>query len=607
MMRVASRDRNRESVRRRDWTLQIDAPGERTMRPSYDTSPGLLLFHARAFLAATSAILMLASCVGKPSPSAEANRTRSLKANVNTIVVIYAENRSFDNLYGNFPGANGIATVIAANGEPTAAYHSQKDRDGKTLLPTLPQTWGGVTARGASTVITQAQSAGLPNRPFQIETAFEKGAGVTLTTASVTRDLYHRFFENQMQINGGKNDMFAAWTDAGGLTMGHFDYSKSAIYGLAKQYVLADNFFQGAFGGSFLNHQYLICACAPEYPDADLAPAKPSITVLNTDALGKFTPQLTTASSSPASALDGPPVYVRSGNLTPKNYFGDGKFYAINTMHPAYQPSGNAPQDAAHALYADPGKPTTLPAQTAATIGDRLTAKGVSWKWYAGAWDNAADDGVKPPDEKRTVIYAGDPNGIASPTSVDFQPHHQPLNYYAAFDPVLHAGERAAHLKDYDNLLSDIASGSLPAVVFYKPEGLYNQHEGYANLVDGDMKIADLVTRLQASPQWSSMVIVITYDEFGGVWDHVAPPKADLLGPGTRIPAIIISPLAKKGRVDHTPYDTGSILRLITRRFDLEPLPGVMRRDAALRTAHSPPMGDLTAALDLPDAGANSR
>jgi acid phosphatase len=560
----------------------------------------------RALLAATSALLLLASCVGTtPSPSAEAGRTRALQASINTIVVIYAENRSFDNLYGNFPGANGIATVIAANGKPTAAYHPQKDRDGKTPLPTLPQTWGGVTARGGSPVITQAQSAGLPNRPFQIETAFAKNTGVTLSTASVTRDLYHRFFENQMQINGGKNDMFAAWADAGGLTMGHFDYSKSAIYGLAQQYVLADNFFQGAFGGSFLNHQYLICACAPEYPDADLATAKPSITVLNTDASGKFTAQLTTASSSPASALDGPPAYVRSGNLTPRNYFGDGKFYAVNTMQPAYQPSGNAPQDVGHALYADPAKPTTLPAQAAATIGDRLTAKGVGWKWYAGAWDNAIDDGVKPPAEKRTVIYAGDANGIATITSVDFQPHHQPLNYYAAFDPVAHAGERAAHLKDYNDLLGDIASGTLPAVAFYKPEGLYTQHEGYANLVDGDAKIADLVSRLQASPQWASMVIVITYDEFGGVWDHVAPPKADLLGPGTRIPAVIVSPFAKKRFVDHTQYDTASILRLITRRFDLEPLPGVTAREAALKVAHSPPMGDLTAALDLSGVGAN--
>ena len=149
-------------------------------------------------------------------------------------------------------------------------------------------------------------------------------------------------------------------------------------------------------------------------------------------------------------------------------------------------------------------------------------------------------------------------------------------------------------------LVSQItANGKLPPVAFYKPEGVYNQHEGYANLADGDARIADLVAKLQASPQWSNMVIVITYDEFGGVWDHVAPPKGDLIGPGTRIPAIIVSPLAKKGTVDHTQYDTASILRLITRRFGLDTLAGLASRDAALSAAGGQPMGDLTNALNL--------
>jgi acid phosphatase len=95
------------------------------------------------------------------------------------------------------------------------------------------------------------------------------------------------------------------------------------------------------------------------------------------------------------------------------------------------------------------------------------------------------------------------------------------------------------------------------------------------------------------------MVIVITYDEFGGTWDHVAPPQGDLLGPGARIPALIISPFAKRGTVDHTQYDTESILRLITRRFDLEVLQGIVQRDAGLRAHGAPLMGDLTDALDL--------
>jgi acid phosphatase len=96
------------------------------------------------------------------------------------------------------------------------------------------------------------------------------------------------------------------------------------------------------------------------------------------------------------------------------------------------------------------------------------------------------------------------------------------------------------------------------------------------------------------------MVIVITYDEYGGQWDHVAPPRGDLIGPGTRIPAIIVSPFAKAGTVDHTQYDTASILRLVTNRLALPLLPGLAARDAALVANGSTPMGDLTNALILP-------
>jgi acid phosphatase len=521
--------------------------------------------------------------------------TRALRSKIDTVVVIFAENRAFDNLYGNFPGAHGLSEVIDRDGRPRPAYLPQVDRNG-SVLPALPPTWGGVTAAGTEQVVTEAQSAGLPNAPFSIERVFTPQSNFTLSTSTVTRDLVHRFFEHQMQIDGGRNDGYAAWSDAGGLVMGHYDYSRSALYALAKEFVLADNFFQGAFGGSFLNHQYLICACAPVYPDADTAAAKPSIAVLDTDAAGHYLPRLKLAQGAPQSALDGPPKFAKSGNITPANYFGDGKFYAVNTMQPAYQPSGNPPAaDDSATLYADPHRGTTLPPQNQATIGDALDAKHVDWIWYAGSWNAALADGRRSPREARTVIYAPETPG----GSPDFQPHHQPFNYYERFDPAAHADQRAAHLKDYGALVADAAAGRLPAVVFYKPQGNVNQHAGYASVAEGDAHIAGLVAKLRASPQWRHMVIVITYDEFGGAWDHVAPPHGDLLGPGARIPALIVSPYAKSGTVDHTQYDTESILRLITRRFGLDVLPGISMRDQGLAAHGAAPMGDLTNALDL--------
>jgi phospholipase C len=73
-------------------------------------------------------------------------------------------------------------------------------------------------------------------------------------------------------------------------------------------------------------------------------------------------------------------------------------------------------------------------------------------------------------------------------------------------------------------------------------------------------------------PNGSDVVIIVTYDEHGGFWDHVAPPTIDKWGPGTRVPAIIVSPFAKRNYVDHTQYETVSILSFIEKRWGLSPL-----------------------------------
>ncbi len=509
--------------------------------------------------------------------------TRALRANVQTVVVIYAENRSFDNLYGLFPGADGIPGV-----SPTSSgiFVPQKDRGpAGSVLEKLPQTWGGVTVPGQTPVITQAQSAGLPNQPIAMLTAFDQ----PLPQSTISRDLVHNFFENQMQIDGGSNDSFAAYSDAGGITMGYYDGSDMAMWKLAQQYVLADHFFMGAFGGSYINHQYLICACAPEYPDADTVAAHPAIAVLEQDGAGNYLPRLKLGENSPASALDGPPQYVNSGSIAPKNYFDDGKFHSVSTMFPPYQPSFISPPSEAQKLYADTARGITLPPQTQLTIGDALNAKHVSWKWYSGAWNQTLAASLS--DRKFSRAAPGEgPN---------FQFHHQPFNYYAILDPIKHADARKEHLKDYEDLVADARAGKLPSVAFYKPQGNLNQHSGYASVKAGDEHIAQLIAELQKSPQWAHMVIVVTYDENGGYWDHVPPPHGDKLGPGTRIPALIISPFSKRGVVDHTPYDTGSIQRLITRRFGLKPLPGIVLRDRQVKEHGQPPLGDLTAALNF--------
>jgi len=529
---------------------------------------------------------------------------------VQTIVVIYAENRSFDNLFGTYPGANGLRYASSTSS-------TQLDRDG-TVLPGLPAVWGGtssgVTAGAplAPQSLTESQTAaylGTFNHPFSLLSLYDSASTIDTNPLTYTnRDLYHRFYENQMQINGGRNNEFAAWADSGGLVMMYIpnDTADHPLWAIAQKNVLADNFFMAAFGGSYLNHQYLICSCAPVYPGDGTkpinpaAPSNPSAAPIPS-AVAADGVTLVTSATSPASALDGPPQFVASTTITPAIH---GRFYSVNTSQPPFPPSGNAsattpPQQSVNRL-----SPGTLPPQTQTTIGDLLTRAGVDWAYYAGAWNFALSS---PPFASGTS--AANPN---------FQYHHQPFNFFAAFDPSTPRGaaNRAAHLRDAgvttpanvaagtlapSQFLTDITNGNLPPVTFYKPHGTVNEHNGYANVTDGDKHLAAVVAALQASPQYRHMVIIITYDENGVIWDHVAPPKGDIFGPGSRIPAIIVSPFAKKGFVDHTQYDTTSILRLITRRWHLPVLPGIIYRDASLLAHGHPPMGDLTHALDLSD------
>jgi acid phosphatase len=481
-------------------------------------------------------------------------------SDIQTIVVIYAENRGFDHLYGNFPGANGLTNA-------TSQQITQLDRDGSVLTQLPPINGNGLTDPSDPTQVNTEATRNHPNSTYVLDDPH----GYNIDYDYKLHDLVHRFYTNQMQIDGGKNDKFAAWSDAGGEVMGHFNNGPTmAMWDIAKQYVLADNFFQGAFGGSFLNHQYLICACAPYdfKTAADPVTFKAAVSAVNADGVSLQVD----ASKSPASAIDGVPVFVNDAQLTP-DYFG------VNTMQPPYAPTGNA--DANKPGYGDLTKPNTLSPQAAATIGSLLTQAGVNWAWYGGAWQAAID-------------------GTAA-ASVNFQFHHQPFNYYQAYAPGTAA--RTAHLRDGGidgaKFIADIDAGTLPAVTFYKPQGSQNQHAGYATVSAGDEHIADVIHHLQSSSQWAHMVVVVTYDENGGWWDHVAPPKGDRWGPGTRIPALIISPYARMGTVDHTQYDTASVLRLITHRFNLPVLPGLQQRDQALAANGLPPMGDLTSALDL--------
>jgi acid phosphatase len=514
------------------------------------------------------------NALAAPRSAADGRVDAALRDQVRQIVVIYAENRSFVNLYGNYPGVQMPLSSV------NAERYVQLDRDGKTPLAQLPKIWGGLVPQaqelnGKRYMIDEHAITGLSNQPFRISDTH----GEPLPNGIITRDLVHRFYQNQMQINAGRNDQFAAWGDSGGLVMGYYENSAQSLrlWNLAQQYTLCDNFFMAAFGGSWLNHIFLIAAQAPQYPDIQTSAAKHLASVVEGD--DPTGTRLKVAPHSPKSALEGPPKFVNDGLFTP-----DG--YAVNTMAPPYQPSNVRPAEDGNPALADPSNPRVLRPQTYATIGDRLSAKGVDWAWYSGAWQYALD-------HRETGAVP------------DFQYHHQPFNYFANFAPG--TAERARHLRDAgmgddpstNRLIADIDAGRLPAVTFYKPQGNLNMHAGYADVESGDRHITAVIEHIQRGSQWANTMIIVTHDENGGWWDPVAPPEGDRWGPGSRIPALVIAPFAKKGYVDHTFYDTASILRFISRVHGLAPLDGVAARDQAFASRGQTPPGDLTAALDL--------
>jgi phospholipase C len=415
------------------------------------------------------------------------------------VIVIYLENWSFDSLYGSFPGAEGI---------DQAKYVPQIDQDGKpyAMLPTVLNT-------NFKPAIPDARiPAGLPNRPFDLSQYIPPDKNIG--------DLVHRFYQEQMQIDGGKMDRFALVSDSQGEVMGHYDATKLPLGAYARQFTVADHFFHAAFGGSFLNHFWLVCACTPRFdnpPVAMVAKPLPDGATLPQDEAGKV---------------------LNDGSVTP-----DG--FGINTMYATYAP---------HPASAKPE--TLVPPQTMPHIGDRLDEKKVSWAWYYGGWDDAV--GGKPDDL--------------------FQFHHQAFAFFKDLGDGTPA--RALHLRDEKDFLDALKSaGTLPQVSFVKPLGPDNEHPGYATLMRGEQHTTALLRAIQDSPYWNDTAVIVTYDEHGGFWDHVAPPKVDRWGPGSRVPAIIISPYAKKGFVDKTVYDTTSILKFVETNWALQPLGA---RDAAV-------------------------
>ena len=172
------------------------------------------------------------------------------------------------------------------------------------------------------------------------------------------------------------------------------------------------------------------------------------------------------------------------------------------------------------------------------TLADLLDAAGITWKYYA-------------PGE-------GESGHI-----------------WSAMDAVRHIRETSVWMQNVvspSQFAADAVNGNLPAVSWLVPTGPTSEHPGNdTSVCIGENWTVQQISAVMRGPDWKSSAIFITWDDFGGFYDHVPPPNLDQFGLGPRVPLLIISPYAKPGFVSHTVYEFSALLRFVENRFNLPP------------------------------------
>jgi phospholipase C len=367
----------------------------------------------RRALVTIAAAAVCAATVSVPAGAAPLS-SQPTKTPIKHFVTLLQENHSFDNYFGTYPGANGIPSGVC-----------------------VPKN-------------VRVKSSGCV-KPFSLGA---RGSESMTDNRAVFAAQYAK---------GAMSGFVSAFgrTTSSDLSMAHYDQSDLSYYwDVAKQYVLFDDYFASAAGGSLWNHMYWMTA-TPGNPLAEKIPS------------GGF------------------------GSL--------------------------------------------------ATIFDRLQQHGTSWKVYI--------QNYQPSDTYRTKGR--------TPAQVVRAP-------VLAFSRFLDNPALAAHIVPLDDYYTDLEKNALPAVSYIVPAGPSEHPPG--SVQSGEAFVRNLVTALKVSSAWPSSAFMWSYDDWGGWYDHVAPPKVDAFGLGFRVPALLVSPYAKRGSVNHTQLDHTSALKFIESNWGLAPL-----------------------------------
>jgi phospholipase C len=440
-------------------------------------------------------------------------------------------------------------------------------------LLTTGATGAAVSSGAPDTRITNY--AALPNGPFQL-------TGPSLPYDSYTGDTVHRFYqmwqqsdcriENATEDNpsGCLSDLypFVATTfagpqadEGGGTSMAFYNMQNGdapLLKKLADQYTLSDNHHQPAQGGTGPQHIFLGTGDDIFWSDDNGNPTMPPVAQIadpnpvpgtNNQYIreGRFSDCAHRAAPGVAPIiryLDSLPSPTAS-NCAPRHY------YMLDNTDPGFLPNGQI--DAAGIAHG-----TSIPPSNVRTIGDALNDKGVSWAYYGGAYNaavNLANDSTNPLDAVGQA-YCNICNFASYASSI-----------------MGDAAQRSAHIKDITEFFAAVTAGTLPSVVFVKPDGLVDGHPASSKLDLYEAMLQKVLDTLDANPELKlETAVLITFDEAGGYYDSGFIQPLDFFGDGPRTPLIVVSPYSKGGRVVHSYTDHVSILKFIERNWDVKPL-----------------------------------
>jgi phospholipase C len=363
------------------------------------------------------------------------------------VVFLVKENRTFDHLFGRFPGADGATTGRTCDGGRVPLERATDDAPG-------------------------------PN---------------------------HSFAGGLVAINGGGMNCFDR-LDGGEQLQAYVQYHPDQIpsyWAYARRFVLADRFFSSTYGPTGIEHLFTVAATTDGFTDHE-----------REDPPGQF-----------------------GSNGVRREYCEDREEWMYSFV------DGMTPREERDALRLEDERNTGLlkqrywferwPCIDIPVLPDRLEDAGVSWRYYLG--DN---DFVKTFKIVRHVRFG-------------------PMYRKVVSD---------------DRFLRDLARGRLPAVSWLIPDDDVSEHPAAGGMCEGENWTVGVLNALMRSPEWRRTAVVITWDDFGGFYDHVRPPHVDLFGFGPRVPMLLISPWAARGTIAHDTLEFSSVLRMIETIWDLEPL-----------------------------------